>query len=337
MRIQPFSYLIKTDNTTQQNTIRNPFNQSNDILDISFKGAAAKLTSKINVQNLKKHIRFLASIKCAGRFPNTNGSEIARKYIIKQLQKYGIKPFRKIAGKDYIHSGLFEKTYQGTKYKGIKAEGTPLRINNIVGYIPAKSDEYLVITAHYDHLGRSMNTGKIFSGAEDNASGVAVLLETARLLSKERPKINIVFVATDGEEIDQLGAKCLAKKMQEVGIKKKSRVINIDSVGAKGDFITIEGGKGIKGNKSLSDAGKEAAKKLGIKYKLGPRNFRTDAFAMEQEKVPAISFVWSWVHNESNRPFMHTTRDKAKVIHYTNVAKTTQVLLNTIYELFTQH
>jgi Zn-dependent M28 family amino/carboxypeptidase len=78
---------------------------------------------------------------------------------------------------------------------------------NILGLIEGTRapDRYIVITAHYDHVGS--NGGQIYNGADDNASGVATMLEIAQRLKATRPEHSVIFVAFDGEERGLLGAK----------------------------------------------------------------------------------------------------------------------------------
>ena len=71
-------------------------------------------------------------------------------------------------------------------------------------------DKYIVITAHYDHLGKS--GGKIYNGADDNASGVAAMLSIAEQLRRSRPKHSVIFLATDAEEKGLYGAKAFVQK-----------------------------------------------------------------------------------------------------------------------------
>ena len=93
----------------------------------------------------------------------------------------------------------------------------PLTLRNVVGILPGAKEEWsaesVVVGAHYDHLGRGWpdvragQEGKIHPGADDNASGVAVLLDVARLLKEtHNPSRSIVFVAFDGEEWGRKGS-----------------------------------------------------------------------------------------------------------------------------------
>lgn len=140
---------------------------------------------------LFQHLKALSSERMAGRKVNTLGSEQAQQYIISQLKRYGIQPF----GKNYRQP--FSFYHQSVKQKA----------NNIIGLIPSKisSGEYIVLSAHYDHLG--VKNGKTFLGADDNASGVSALLVLGKELVRIKPKFNIILLFTDAEELGLHGAK----------------------------------------------------------------------------------------------------------------------------------
>ncbi|MFH0893121.1 MAG: M20/M25/M40 family metallo-hydrolase [Bacteroidota bacterium] len=111
---------------------------------------------------------------------------------------------------------------------------------NVIGYIPgsAQPDSFIVITAHYDHLGRM---GKVyFPGANDNASGVAMMMDFAKYYTQKEntPKYSIVFIAFTGEEIGLEGSKTfVAKPFFPLG--KIKFLINLDLAGTGDDGVTI--------------------------------------------------------------------------------------------------
>lgn len=140
-------------------------------------------------------VRILSGDDMEGRDTGAAGGERARAYIVSRLDAMGIaappvgrlQPFE-AAGR--TREG--PKTFNGT---------------NILGLIPGTRvpDRYIVITAHYDHVG--VNDGQVFNGADDNASGVATLLELAARLKAAPPEHSVILVALDGEERGLLGAK----------------------------------------------------------------------------------------------------------------------------------
>lgn len=134
-------------------------------------------------------LQVLSADSLEGRATATAGSQKAQKYIEARFNEIGLKRYDDSFRRNFI---LKESQKTGT---------------NLIGYIPGTSDSCVVITAHYDHLG--IKDGKIFNGADDNASGVSGLLAIASELSKSIPKYTILFAALDAEEIGLKGAEAL--------------------------------------------------------------------------------------------------------------------------------
>ncbi|WP_370407504.1 M28 family peptidase [Tenacibaculum dicentrarchi] len=135
-------------------------------------------------------IKVLSSDDFEGRKTGTLGATKAKNYIKERFKSLNVIPLTE----------SFEQAFSfnnGTKnYKGI----------NVLGLIKgtANTDKYIVLSAHYDHLG-TVN-GSIFNGADDNASGVAALLGFAEYFKKNPPKHNVILAAFDGEELGLKGA-----------------------------------------------------------------------------------------------------------------------------------
>ncbi len=113
------------------------------------------------------------------------------------------------------------------------------KANNVIGYVPAKrkSDEFIVFTAHYDHLGQ-MGDSTYFPGANDNASGTALLMEMANKIKKKPLKINAVFIAFAGEEAGLIGSNYYVNN-PSIDLKKVRFVINTDIMGSGEDGVTV--------------------------------------------------------------------------------------------------
>ncbi|MEW5819132.1 MAG: M20/M25/M40 family metallo-hydrolase [Cyanobacteriota bacterium] len=311
------------------------------------------LAEQIDRKKLEQHVKYLASDELAGRLPDTEGSEKAQEYIISNFKESGLRPFKPFADKTYKQHAIFEVFYharvQNPKTKklehdnskdALNVEGSIYRVTNILGYIPAKTktDKYVFLTAHYDHLGRDHDSGKVFTGADDNASGVAAMLEIARVLGKRKYDKNIVFVATSGEETKCLGSKYLAQQLNINGFKDKVEIINMDCLAAKGKYLTIEGGKPQK-NIKLEKAAIDAAKRLKVPYSNEDheRNYHTDAAAFDKEGgFPAISLVWAYEDDFGNRLYNHKTTDTAAKANYDGIEKSTKVALGTVFSLATE-
>jgi len=135
-------------------------------------------------------VKTLSSDAFQGRASGTPGGIAARDHIVKVYKSIGIKPFSK-----------FLQPFSFMGAKGKMVEGF-----NIVGYLPGqkKPESYIVVSAHYDHLG--IRNGEIYNGADDNASGVGALLSTALYFRRHPPTHSIIFVAFDAEELGLKGS-----------------------------------------------------------------------------------------------------------------------------------
>lgn len=140
-------------------------------------------------------VRILSADDMEGRGAGTAGGERARNYIVGRFEALGVAPSSMGRLQPWEMQG---RTREGPRtFNGV----------NILGVIPGtrRADRYIVVTAHYDHVGT--NDGQIYNGADDNASGVATMLEIAARLKREAPEHSVIFVALDGEERGLLGAK----------------------------------------------------------------------------------------------------------------------------------
>jgi len=144
---------------------------------------------------LLEDVRILAADDMQGRDTGSEGGAKARAYIIDRLEALGVAPPAMGREQPWEMQG---RTREGPKtFNGV----------NVIGVIPGTRvrDRYIVVTAHYDHVG--VNDGQIFNGADDNASGVATMLALAAELKREAPDHSVLIVALDGEERGLLGAR----------------------------------------------------------------------------------------------------------------------------------
>jgi len=162
---------------------------------------APRVTSKvIDADQLLEDVRVLAGDAMEGRGAGTRGGEMARAYIIHRLGDIGVKPLW--------------SSYEQPFDLPAGEDGKPRKGSNVVGFVRGKShpERFIVVTAHYDHLG--IRNGKIYNGADDNASGVAAMLQLAAHFSREQPENSMIFAALDAEEIGLVGAHALVKQFQ---------------------------------------------------------------------------------------------------------------------------
>lgn len=146
----------------------------------------------INAKKLLRDIETLSADDMQGRGIGTPGGAKAREYVARRFQESGIKSFK----------DSYFQPFEFTNRAGVKINGA-----NVVGYIEGKKfkDKYLVVTAHYDHVG--VQKGEIYNGADDDASGTSALFAIAEYFKKNKPQHSIIFAAFDGEESGLRGAR----------------------------------------------------------------------------------------------------------------------------------
>jgi aminopeptidase YwaD len=175
--------------------------------------------------SLQEHVYILASDSMEGRGLGTEGTAKARDYIVSQFSEIGLTPYNETG---YIMP--FSLQYDVARIPAY----------NIIGYIrgsdPVLQNEYILMGAHYDHVGYSEEEGKriIYNGADDNASGVAVMLELAKYFSglDTAPSRSILFVAFDAEESGLLGSQEFVQQIHPgFSVKDIKVMFSIDMVG----------------------------------------------------------------------------------------------------------
>ena len=194
------------------------------------RSALAELPAIFSGEMLFRHVTVLASDSMKGRGFGTPELDQAATYIARQFKKIGLQP-----GAD---DGSYFQSWR-------EIGGEPpveAVVRNVIGFIPgtepAWADQSVLVCAHYDHLGlgwpdsRSGEKGQIYNGADDNASGVAVMLELAKAIKQgSQPKRSLVFVAFTAEECGRRGSRYFVKHYQRFPVQKVFGVLNLDTVG----------------------------------------------------------------------------------------------------------
>ncbi len=189
----------------------------------------------ITQEGVMEHLNFLASDELKGRV--TGSDEIARAgdRIIEIMKKHGLKP----AGE--------EKDFPN-KFPAINRV-----CRNICGLVPGTDPglkkEFVVVGAHYDHVGigafgsrkGDAGRGQIHNGADDNASGTSALLELVEAVAKKPAKRSVLFLAFSGEELGLVGSKAWCKKPTQP-VAQLTCMLNLDMVGRSRDQYLFVGG-----------------------------------------------------------------------------------------------
>ena len=181
----------------------------------------------INEISVKKHLYTLANDSMQGRKAGSPGIEKAAKYIEQQFSEIGLKPFE---------NSSFRQSFKHINRRSEKKE--ELDLFNIIGLLEGTSlkEEFVIISAHYDHLGQ-IEGGKgdlVFNGANDNATGVAAMIMLAEYFKKAKiNKRSILFVAFTAEEMGLIGSNYFGKTISAESIIAG---VNIEMIGKESPF-----------------------------------------------------------------------------------------------------
>ena len=174
----------------------------------------------------------------------------------------------------------------------LDAEMIPVRdAHNIVAWLPGsdpKADTYFTFIAHYDHLG-CMGADFVFPGANDNASGAAMLVTLAKYFSKHRPKHGIQFILLDAEEENLLGAFFYCENPRKP-LDRIEYLINLDMVADDGDHLATEvsgnGGAGLERFRAINADGTYPPLDIAVQ----DFSDNSDHFAFGEKGVPCVYF-----------------------------------------------
>ncbi|HLV42468.1 MAG TPA: M20/M25/M40 family metallo-hydrolase [Brumimicrobium sp.] len=194
------------------------------------------LSVKAQVENfkLKQHIELLSADSLQGRLVGTIGEKMAAEYIQSQFEELKLSP---LPNHSFLHDFTF--IYNRNPHSTEPGSDT-IKGQNVVAYIDNGAEHTFVFGAHYDHLGHNEynnstdpnGTGMVHNGADDNASGVAAVLELARIYSSnsEKESVNFIFACFSGEELGLMGSRALSETIKEE-FPKTTMMINFDMIG----------------------------------------------------------------------------------------------------------
>lgn len=211
---------------------------------------------------------------------------------------------------------------------------TPVNTSNIIGIIPGTDpklkNEYLVIGAHYDHVGFEKNHKEgedyIINGADDNASGTAGILGVAEAFSKlkEKPKRTVIFIAFAAEEKGLFGSEAYVNNPL-VPLENTVAMINLDMISRNHpDSIFFEGAKYTPDLVKIAEAENNF---IGFKILKDNEEYmgRSDHANFVKKKVPFLYF------HSGEHPDYHTVRDNPDKINPEKVARVTQLVFRTAW------
>ena len=283
-----------------------------------------------NKESIKKDIEYLASEELEGRFPGTNGEDLAANYIAEKFEKFGLT---KLTG-SYFQD--FNFTLPSSPHEEVKFnEETNSKIDakNIIAFIDNNKKNTVIIGAHYDHIGYggqySLDRGvnEIHNGADDNASGTAMLISLAKQLKNRNDlKNNYLFIAFSAEELGLIGSRYFVNS-EIFDSESINFMINLDMVGRLNEEreLSIYG----VGTSSIF---KQVVNSLNNNFKLkiisdgtGP----SDHTSFYNKDIPVLFF------NTGSHENYHRPSDDFDLINYEGISEISNYVIDIIDELET--
>ncbi|KAB5485521.1 MULTISPECIES: M28 family metallopeptidase [Flagellimonas] len=261
-----------------------------------------------DAERIGKIMDYLASDELKGRDSGSEGIEMAAKYIENHFKSSGVKPY-------------FE-TYRDTLSNFEKPSFNVVGI--VEGSDPALKNEYIVIGAHYDHIGvvKAENGDDIANGANDNASGTSTVMEFARYFGTQKTnKRTLIFALFSAEEKGLLGSKHLAKKLKEQGLNLYA-MLNFEMTGVplqgKDYFMYITG----YDMSNLAEVSNKYAKENLVGFLPTAKEYnlfqRSDNYAFYQEfGVPSHTFC---TFDFTNFDHYHKVGDETDIMDFAHMA-----------------
>ena len=272
---------------------------------------------------IRRDVEHLASAALEGRGTGTAGNDSAAAYIARRFESLRLAtlPNGCPSPASVLQSRCARKYFQpfiarsaAAAHAGLPSE---LPSQNVVAVVrgsdPLLADEYIVLGAHFDHLGRSAasaldpdSTEAIRNGADDNASGTAAVMELARLLSRRAPRRSVVFATFSGEELGLLGSQWFVDHAP-VPVDHMVAMLNFDMVGRlRNDRVIVYGVETATEMRALVDSAGVAAKLdvRGVGDGFGP----SDHSSFYARGIPVLHFFTD-LHEDYHR----ATDDPEKV------------------------
>jgi Peptidase family M28/Peptidase family M1 domain/PDZ domain len=293
-------------------------------IKLSPRKALAEVKPAFDVGRMKADVEWLAAPEREGRGAGSRGLEAAARYITDRFEQLGLLPLIPAATGNDRYFQTFPMTGEN---------GAPLLAKNVLGVVPgtnpALSGQALVVSAHYDHLGfgwpdsREGAKGQLHPGADDNASGVAVMLELARLVANARPERSVIFAAFAGEEEGLIGSRYYVREAQAPGapfpLSGHIAGLNLDTVGRLTDGKVTVFGTGSAREMPFIFLGAGAV--TGVPTQAVAQGVdASDHTAFVEAGVPAVQLFASGASD------YHRPSDTADKIDYPGLGKVAAVL-----------
>ncbi|MFL2574031.1 MAG: M28 family metallopeptidase [Flavobacteriales bacterium] len=308
-----------------------------------------KYANTININDLYDHINILASDSLEGRETGKPGQKMAAAYIANHFKEIGIPPYKR---KTYFQKFKVKSKRHVCKcddcdltfFKRVFKSNQIIRGENVLGFIEGSDlkEELIIITAHYDHLGK--HDSLIFNGADDDASGVAGAMEIAEafMLAKKDgkgPRRSILIMPVSGEEKGLLGSKYYTDN-PVYPLNNTIANLNIDMIGrlddwhSTGNYVYLIGSDRLSYDlHNINEEVNNKYTKLDLDYKYNDEEdpnryyYRSDHYNFAKNNIPVI-FYFNGVHEDYHRP-----SDTIEKLDFSKIKTISKLVFLTAWEL----
>ncbi len=325
--------------------------------------------NRITADSLRGHLSFIASDLLEGRNTPSKGLDIAAEYIAAQFRRAGLEPAGDAANQSYFQTSEWAIGEVNERFATLVCDDGKLRIRasreqlsaygvnvekdqtagnggdqqkqtiklrNVIGLLrgsdPVLKDSYVIVSAHYDHIGvRAAGEGdRINNGANDDGSGTVSVIELASALAtlKQKPKRSIVFIAWFGEEKGLQGSRYYGRH-PVFPLENTAAMINLEHMGRTDDSEGQKLNSATMTGFDFTDLGpifKSAGQKVGVnvyKHEKNSNAFfpRSDNQALADAGIPAHTLCVAFIF-----PDYHAVGDHWDKIDYENMAKVNRMI-----------
>ena len=303
----------------------------------------------ITKEDLEKHLKILASDSLEGRETGQKGQKMAADYIMSHFKNIGIPPYKR---NTYYQKFRVKNSRHMCKcddcdvdfLKKILGKNKYIKGENILGFIEGtdRKEEVIIITAHYDHLGK--HEEKIYNGADDDGSGTVAALEIAEafMIAKKEghgPRRSILVMTVSGEEKGLLGSKFYTDN-PIYPLENTVANLNIDMIGRlddwheNGDYVYLIGSDML--SQELHDISEQVNDQyigLDLDYTFNAEDdpnryyYRSDHYNFAKNNIPVI-FYFNGVHED-----YHKTTDDIEKIDFDKIETITRLVFLTAWEI----
>ena len=285
--------------------------------------------------NIENDIRYLADDKLEGRETGTAGEKAAAEYIASRFINLKVSA----KGTDKYYQDFYFKNstnpHEEIKFEN-KQEGKQINARNVIGFINNNSSNTIVIGAHYDHLGygdddSSLYRGEdrlIHNGADDNASGTALMLDLANKLVMQKLENNYMFIAFSGEEMGLLGSNYFLKN-PTISKESINYMINLDMVGRLSEEkkLSVSGIGSSSLFKQTVKSNNKSFDLIEFDTSSTSRFSSSDHASFYYEDIPVLNF-FTGQHEDYHKP-----SDDYEKINYSGIKEISDYIFDIIIDL----